>query len=884
MLSTFGLISAGKGIETAIAAMPAIVARHPEARYVIAGQTHPEVAKLHGEEYRLSLERLARDLDLGDHVVFDDRFLSIDDLASMLAATTIYLTPYRSREQIVSGALTFAIVAGCPTVSTPYFYAEDLLSSGAGVLVPFDDPPALADAVIGLLDDPERLEGLRTEARAVGAKLAWPQVGRQTADVLREALALGPPSTTRLRQPATLPRARTSHLLTMVDDVGIVQHADGIVPQRSSGYCTDDVARLAIVALGLDRTMGSEVHHRMLVRSIGFLRHAWSAEQRGMHNLMAYDRRWLDPPHRGDHLGRAAWALGEVIAAEPVFALREPSLILLRELLPVLAEQRWPRTMAFAVLGLAHAGPDTVGADAADVLRSLARRLAELQRANASPDWYWAEDLLIYDSARLSQALIAAGVRLGDAELLGEGLRSLEWYASELDIDGPCVRLVGHEGRRRGEPRPGAGDEQPLDAAALVEAEVEAFLATGAVACARRAVRAFEWFLGRNRLRASVYDFSTGGCHDGLGESDVNGNEGAESMLAFLQALLVLDAAGLNATLPDMRLAVLGPIAWRTPPRHYGPWELVTGLLADGLAQRGIDVTLFATLDSITLAKLDGVCERPYEEDGELDGRIWEALHVAHALGRSAEFDLIHNHLDWLPLAFSGLARAPIVTTVHGFSSPKILPAYLRSGSAFVSISDADRAPGLDYVATVHHGVDTAALPFSATAGDGLVCFGRIHPDKGTAQAIEIARGAGRPLVLCGPVQDERYFAEEIEPHVDGDRVRFLGSVGREDRAAVLGSGRLPAAPDRVRRAVRPLRRRVDAVRDAGRRLRSRVDARARRGWRHRRPGRRRRVGDRGRRARRGLRPRGLPQRRRAAFLRRPHGRRLRRCLRRPPS
>jgi len=237
-----------------------------------------------------------------------------------------------------------------------------------------------------------------------------------------------------------------------------------------------------------------------------------------------------------------------------------------------------------------------------------------------------------------------------------------------------------------------------------------------------------------------------------------------------------------------MNLALLGPVAWRTPPRHYGPWELVTGLLADGLSQRGIDVTLFATLDSITLARLDGVCERPYEEDGEIDGRVWEALHVAHALSRSAEFDLIHNHLDWLPLAFSELAKAPMVTTIHGFSSPRILPAYLRSESAYVSISDADRVPELEYVATVHHGVDTSALPFSATAGDALVCFGRIHPDKGTAQAIEIARCAERPLVLCGPVQDERYFAEEIEPHVDGDRVRYLGSVGRQERAEVLGT------------------------------------------------------------------------------------------------
>jgi glycosyltransferase involved in cell wall biosynthesis len=201
-----------------------------------------------------------------------------------------------------------------------------------------------------------------------------------------------------------------------------------------------------------------------------------------------------------------------------------------------------------------------------------------------------------------------------------------------------------------------------------------------------------------------------------------------------------------------------------------------------------VDVTLFATLDSITLARLDGVCERPYEEDATIDGRVWEALHIAHALSRSADFDLIHNHLDWLPLALSALVRTPMVTTIHGFSSPRILPAYARSAGAFVSISDADRVPELAYAATIHHGVDTSALPFSATAGDGLVCFGRIHPDKGTAQAIEIARRSDCPLVLCGPVQDQRYFADEVEPHIDGDRVRYLGSVGREERADVLGA------------------------------------------------------------------------------------------------
>jgi glycosyltransferase involved in cell wall biosynthesis len=236
-----------------------------------------------------------------------------------------------------------------------------------------------------------------------------------------------------------------------------------------------------------------------------------------------------------------------------------------------------------------------------------------------------------------------------------------------------------------------------------------------------------------------------------------------------------------------MRVALLGPVAWRTPPEHYGPWERVTSLLAEGLVARGVDVTLFATLDSVTSASLDGVCPRGYAEDPSMDGRIWEAMHVAHALARSAEFDLVHSHLDWLPLAFAEHCRAPLVTTIHGFSGPAILPAYVRAASRYVSISDADRSPALEYVATVHHGIDFDELPFVADGGPGLVAFGRVHPDKGTHTAIEIARLAGRPLTICGIVQDERYFAEQVAPHVDGNRVVFLGSVGPRRRAEILG-------------------------------------------------------------------------------------------------
>jgi glycosyltransferase involved in cell wall biosynthesis len=237
-----------------------------------------------------------------------------------------------------------------------------------------------------------------------------------------------------------------------------------------------------------------------------------------------------------------------------------------------------------------------------------------------------------------------------------------------------------------------------------------------------------------------------------------------------------------------MRIALLGPIAWRTPPKHYGPWEQVTGLLAEGLVRRGVDVTLFATLDSQTAAFLDGVSPHGYEEDRSLDGRVWEARHVAHALARSAEFDLVHNHLDWLPLAFSQFCRTRMLTTIHGFSDRKILPAYRTADSAYVSISDADRTPELNYCATIYHGIDLSLFTFSASGGQNLVILGRIHPDKGTADAVEIARRAGRRLMIAGPIQDRRYFEERVAPSVDGDQVCYLGSVGPEQRSELLAS------------------------------------------------------------------------------------------------
>ncbi|HEV7759107.1 MAG TPA: glycosyltransferase family 4 protein [Acidimicrobiales bacterium] len=238
-----------------------------------------------------------------------------------------------------------------------------------------------------------------------------------------------------------------------------------------------------------------------------------------------------------------------------------------------------------------------------------------------------------------------------------------------------------------------------------------------------------------------------------------------------------------------LRIAVLAPLAWRVPPRHYGPWELFASLLTEGLVARGHDVTLFAAGDSQTAATLSSVVPHGWSDDPGIEPKVAECLHIAAAFERAAEFDVIHNGFDFLPLAFSELVDTPVVTTIHGFSSPRILPVYERydATTSYVAISDADRHPRLHYAATIHHGIDTGAFALHPDPGGYLLFFGRIHPDKGTAEAIEVARRADRPLVIAGIVQDRDYFDKMVAPHVDGDRVRFVGAIEAERRSEVLG-------------------------------------------------------------------------------------------------
>ena len=566
VLLTFGLLSPDRGIENVIDALPAILERCPQALYIVLGATHPHVKERHGETYRLSLESRAQRLGVDSNIIFHDRFVTPAELAEFLAAADVYVTPYLKPEQITSGTLAYAVGTGKAVVSTPYWYARELLADGRGILVPWRDPAALAKEIGDLLCDEEKRKEYSTRAAAYGRDMLWPAVAAryvQSFDRARTEHSARRRSTftakTLAMRPAELPETNLEHLGVLTDSTGLLQHATFNVPRYEDGYCLDDNAR-ALLLVALIEDAGTE--DAKLVRALGarylaFVNHAFNPDLKRFRNFMSYARRWTEDQGSEDSHGRAVWALGTVVGRSIDPGRRTLGGDLFHAALPVVERFTSPRAWAFVLLGIdeylrAFQGDSSVQS----MRRTVAEQLLGLFGRTSQPDWPWFEDRVTYDSARLSQALIASGSWMNNEEMLSVGLRSLEWLATIQRSDDGYFAPIGSNGFfRRGGPKAGF-DQQPIEAYAMVSASLEARRATGDGRWTEHARRAFSWFLGQNHLQQPLYDPSTGGCRDGLHRDRPNENQGGESTLSFQLALLEMRSLERPSAVPTLLKAV----------------------------------------------------------------------------------------------------------------------------------------------------------------------------------------------------------------------------------------------------------------------------------------------------------------------------------------
>jgi len=545
MLLTFGLLGPNKGIETVIRALPAMIAAFPEVVYFVVGATHPTIVRRHGEAYRTSLEREAERLGVREHVVFRDQFVADEELCSYLQATDLYISPYLNQAQVTSGALSYAMGAGAAVVSTPYWHAEELLSSGRGRLFPFGDHDALSAAVISLLSAPEEIERLRRSAFEFTRSMAWPRIGEAYLTLGMQVLAEAPTRVVSVEpmRASSLPELRLDHLIRMTDDTGVIQHARYSVPARSTGYCVDDNARALVVALQADQVSSDPQTKRLVTTYLSYLHVAQSATG-DFRNLMSYDRVLASGPGSEDCLGRTIWALGATVQ----LAADDGCRLLARDMVDCAlprAMELGPRGTAFTILGLASLLAADPAAEAArKSLDVLADRLVQRYQGEAVEGWRWFEPTLTYDNATIPLALFKAFSVTHERASLRVARESLE-FLEDICFEGGSLVLVGNAGwHSRGGKKPHA-DEQAVDAAAFVLAFRGAYLATGDHHYLRRMRESFAWFLGTNRLGTPLYDSVTAGCRDGLGATEANQNQGAESTICFLLSLLeMLELAG----------------------------------------------------------------------------------------------------------------------------------------------------------------------------------------------------------------------------------------------------------------------------------------------------------------------------------------------------
>jgi glycosyltransferase involved in cell wall biosynthesis len=555
VLLTFGLLSPNKGIENVIQALPAILARQPNVVYIVSGVTHPHIRRREGERYREELQALAEQLGVSDHVIFNNRFVSAEELLEHVGAADIYITPYRHEAQVVSGTLAIALGAGKAIVSTPYWHAKELLADNRGVIVPFQSPGAIAEAILGLLGNNAERHAMRKRAYLHSRGTTWAKTARAYMASFQRARferSLHPRAAQQndsvINSAGLLPVLNPNHLLTMTDDTGIMQHAIFSVPNTREGYTTDDNARALIVSVLLDENpeyADRREYPNLSHRYLSFLWLAFNAKTGRFRNYLGYDRRWLEDVGSDDSHGRALWSLGKVLGLSQNAGLRGAAGRLFEAAVPSTLTFTSPRAWAYCILGM-QAYLDWFPGDRAiqNARNILANRLLDIYERSHSDTWKWFEKSLSYSNARLSQALILAGWRSDNQRMIEAGMDSLKWLVAEQHRDDEEIFVpIGSNGFFIEGNEKARFDQQPVEACATVSACLEVYRLTEESQWLEEARRVFGWFLGKNDLQVPLYDALTGGCRDGLHPDRVNENQGAESTLSFLMALLEMQTA-----------------------------------------------------------------------------------------------------------------------------------------------------------------------------------------------------------------------------------------------------------------------------------------------------------------------------------------------------
>jgi len=555
VLLTFGLLSPNKGIENVIRALPAVLAKHPNVVYIVSGVTHPHIRRHEGERYRNELRALAEQLGVSSQVIFDNRFVSAEELVEHVGAADIYITPYRQEAQAVSGTLAIALGAGKAIISTPYWHARELLADGRGILVPFENPKAIADAVLELLENDAKRHAMRKRAYLYSRATTWPKTALAYMASFQRARferTLHPRALLQDDLTANagdaLPKLSTNHMLRMTDDTGMLQHAIFSVPNSSEGYTTDDNARALIVSIALDERSAStngHAYHSLSYRYLAFLWLAFHSDTGRFRNFLGYDRRWLEDAGSEDSHGRALWALGTVLGHSQDAGLRGATGRLFEAAVPVTLSFTSPRAWAYCILGI-QAYLDWFPGDRAmqGARNSLANQLLDIYERSHTSTWKWFEKSLSYANARLPQALLLAGWRSDNKRMIEVGIESLRWLVAQQHRGEENIFVpIGSNGFFTLDGEKARFDQQPVEACATISACIEAYSLTDEPQWLEEARRVFCWFLGKNDLQTPLYDKATGGCRDGLHPDRVNQNQGAESTLSFLMALLDMQTA-----------------------------------------------------------------------------------------------------------------------------------------------------------------------------------------------------------------------------------------------------------------------------------------------------------------------------------------------------